>query len=143
VQVPDLTKLTLREAVATAGAALVVQSTTDKGRVKSQVPAPGVLVPPATVIDVNLIDKTDYVPIAIAGGVTIVVLIAVLAAARAFVQRRRRLARRWYYDHVRLASKPAFEVDFDDSGNLHLPSVQMAVRDTRLQTCELEEADAR
>jgi PASTA domain len=144
VQVPDLTKLTLRQAVATASPALVVQSQTDKGRVGSQAPVAGGLVQPGTVITVTLIDDaTNYVLIAIAGGVTIVVLTAVLAAARAFTRRRRRVAQRWYYDHVRLASRPAFEAGFDDAGGSHLPSVQMAVRDTRLQTCELEEAVVR
>lgn len=84
----------------------------------------------------------NYVPIYIAGGVTLVVLIAVLAAGHAWMQRRRRLARRWYHDHVRLASKPTFETGFDGAGSIPLPEVHMAVRDTRLQTCELEEAVA-
>jgi hypothetical protein len=144
VQVPDLSKLTLQQAVATAGTGLVVRSKTNKGRVESQVPVAGAVVPPATVIAVLLMyEPPNYVPLYIAGGVTLVVLIGGLAGARAFVRRRRRLARRWYYDHVRLASKPTFEVGFDDSGSLHLPSVHMAVRDTRLQTCELEEAAPR
>lgn len=143
VRVPDLAKLTLRQAVATAGTGLVVQSKSDKGRVKSQVPLAGVVVPPATVIAVTLVaDSTNYVRIAVAGGVAIVLLIAALVATRAFRRRRRRLARRWYYDHVRLTSRPGVEAGFDSSSVLS-PSVRLAVRDTRLQTCELEEADAR
>jgi hypothetical protein len=142
VQVPDLTKLTLAQANATVRPALAISSTARKGRVKTETPARDAIVPPGTVIYVTLADPRNYLPIIVTGSATVVVLVALLAAARAFMQRRRRLARRWYYDHVRLASRPTFEVGFDDSGSteIPLPSVRLAVRDTRLQTCELEEA---
>jgi hypothetical protein len=106
VPVPDLAKLTLPLAAA-AASPLKVRSKTSKGRVKSQTPAPGGLVSPTTVIAVTLVDgQTNYALIAAAGGGALVVLVAVLAGGRAFVRRRHRIARRWYHDHVRLASTP-------------------------------------
>jgi hypothetical protein len=80
--------------------------------------------------------------------IEMVVALALVAAGRgvqSLRRRWRRLARKWYHDHVRLTSTTYAAVRFERPAEPmpRLPTIQLAVRDLGLRTCQLEENSTR